>query len=356
MRSAAHDLVADLEARYGVAEPGLYGVIDDYTPVTNQSLAMLALTAAGVTPPTAAIDWLVAQQCTAPASAAGAWEGYRAPAVPGPGLEACEESLSTNFTSADSNSTAFAVQALVAVGSDGPVADALGWLDGMQDATAGAAGRRLRPAPRRHLRPELHGGRDPGHRRRRRRAPPARRWTIGGGTPLSSLESWIVPCGDEAGALASPYSGGFADTFATYQGVWGLAEAAFPLPVPSRPSRPPRRLPRRRPPTGGGRGRLGHPDLHRLTESGDRPVEAGRSTTSGRRGCLVSSHDGIHADGEGEQRQGSATPAGAAAGAAASSSWRPGPGGPGGSAATAVASRPTWPASWRRRTGSATTT
>ena len=93
-----------------VAEPGLFGVVDDYTPATNQALALLALTAAGAPVPTAAVDWLVAQQCTAPASAAGGWEGYRAPS--GGGLEPCEESTSLNFTSADSNSTAFAVQAL----------------------------------------------------------------------------------------------------------------------------------------------------------------------------------------------------------------------------------------------------
>ena len=140
-----------------MAEPGLYGVIDDYTPVTNQALALLALTAAGVTPPSAAIDWLVAQQCTAPTSAAGAWEGYRAPAVPGPGLEPCEESLSTNYTSADSNSTAFAVQALVAVGTDRPG----GRRADLARRHAGHHGRRrgrwLRPAPRRHRRPELHG-------------------------------------------------------------------------------------------------------------------------------------------------------------------------------------------------------
>ena len=232
----AHDLVADLQARYEVAEPGLYGVIDDYTPVTNQSLALLALTAAGVTPPTAAIDWLVAQQCTAPASAAGAWEGYRAPAVPGPGLEACEESLSTNYTSADSNSTAFAIQALVVVGTDGPVADALGWLDGMQDTTAGASvgGFGQRPGDTSDpnstalvIQAIVSAG----------QSPTDAGWTTGGGNPLSSLESWIVPSGDEAGALASPYSAGFADTFATYQGVWGLAQAAFPLPVPT-PSEP----------------------------------------------------------------------------------------------------------------------
>jgi len=227
-----HDLVTDLQSRYGVAEPGLYGVIDDYTPVTNQALALLALTAAGVTPPSAAIDWLVAQQCSAPASAAGAWEGYRAPAVPGPGLEPCGESLSTNYTSADSNSTAFAVQALVAVRHSGPVPGALAWFHGMQDTTAGAAvgGFGQRPGDSSDpnstalvIQAIVAAG----------QSPTAAGWATGGGNPLSSLLSWIVPSGAEAGALASPYSAGFADTFATYQGVWGLAQAAFPLPVPT---------------------------------------------------------------------------------------------------------------------------
>ena len=227
-----HDLVTDLQSRYGVAEPGLYGVIDDYTPVTNQALALLALTAAGVTPPSAAIDWLVAQQCSAPASAAGAWEGYRAPAVPGPGLEPCGESLSTNYTSADSNSTAFAVQALVAVRHSGPVPGALAWFHGMQDTTAGAAvgGFGQRPGDSSDpnstalvIQAIVAAG----------QSPTAAGWATGGGNPLSSLLSWIVPSGAEAGALSSPYSAGFADTFATYQGVWGLAQPAFPLPVPT---------------------------------------------------------------------------------------------------------------------------
>jgi hypothetical protein len=229
-----HDLVADLQARYGVAEAGLYGVIDDYTPVTNQSLALLALTAAGVTPPSAAIDWLVAQQCTAPTSAAGAWEGYRAPF--GGGLEDCEESMSTNYTSADSNSTAFAVEALVAVGSNEPVPAALTWLNGMQDITAGSAigGFGQRPGDTSDpnstalvVQAIVAAG----------QSPIAAGWTTVGGNPLSSLRSWIIAGGAEAGALSSPYSGGFADTFATYQGVWGLAQAAFPLPVPT-PSEP----------------------------------------------------------------------------------------------------------------------
>lgn len=230
-----HDLVADLQARYGVAEAGLYGVVDDYTPVTNQSLALLALTAAEATVPAAAVSWLVDQQCTSPFSAAGAWEGYRAPS--GGGLEACEESTSLNFTSADSNSTAFAVEALAALGQSDPIAPALAWLNAMQDgdgtsSAAGGFGQRPGDAADPNstavvIQALVAAGQDPA----------AAGWLAGGGTPRSSLQSWIIPSGEEAGALASPYSGGFADTFATYQGVWGLAEAAFPLPTPQ-PSEP----------------------------------------------------------------------------------------------------------------------
>jgi hypothetical protein len=229
-----HDLVADLDARYGVAEPGLYGVVDDYTPVTNQSLALLALTAAGADVPAGAITWLVDQQCAAPVSAAGGWEGYRAPS--GGGLEACEESTSLNFTSADSNSTAFAIEALEAVGSTGAVPAALSWLGTVQDTTAGPAVGGFGQRPGDDADPNstavviqaiVAAG----------QSPTAAPWTVGGGSPLASLQSWIIASGGEAGALASPFSGGFADTFATYQGVWGLAEVAFPLPTPQ-PSGP----------------------------------------------------------------------------------------------------------------------
>ena len=56
-------------------------------------------------------------------------------------------------------------------------------------------------------------------------------------TPFASLASWQITSGAEAGALASPYSGGFADFLATTQGVWGLA--LQPLPFPQVPTPPP---------------------------------------------------------------------------------------------------------------------
>ena len=54
----------------------------------------------------------------------------------------------------------------------------------------------------------------------------------------------MIPAGLDAGALASPFSDGFADPFATYQGVWGLALQPFPFaaavvaPVPVVPQPP----------------------------------------------------------------------------------------------------------------------
>ena len=54
-------------------------------------------------------------------------------------------------------------------------------------------------------------------------------WARSGQTPLASLEAWVVAAGPDAGALASPFSAGGADPFATYQGVWGLALQPFPF-------------------------------------------------------------------------------------------------------------------------------
>jgi hypothetical protein len=49
-------------------------------------------------------------------------------------------------------------------------------------------------------------------------------WEIAGGDPASSIASWVIESGPEAGALASPYSDGAADLYATYQGLWGIKQ------------------------------------------------------------------------------------------------------------------------------------
>ena len=68
--------------------------------------------------------------------------------------------------------------------------------------------------------------------------PLAGRWTQASVTTLQSLASWIIRGGSEDGAVASPYSGGYSDFFATYEAVWGLAMQPFPL-IPVQVIEPP---------------------------------------------------------------------------------------------------------------------
>ncbi len=226
------DLVARLTATLDTTEPGLYGDADAFSAGTNQSLAILALAAAGAPVPTAAVQWLVGQQCgggTTPADAVGGWQAYRAPMVGGP--EECRSPDPSAFAGPDSNTTAFAVQALVAVGAREPIPGALDFLRTGQAASGPHAGGFTsyptgEPDPNSTalvLQALTAVGADLGD------------WARSGQTPLSSLESWVIPDGSDAGALASPFSGGFADPFATYQGVWGLALQPFPFADPTVP-------------------------------------------------------------------------------------------------------------------------
>lgn len=226
--AASTDLVAGLMAQYGQAEPGLFGPVNAFGSVFNQSLAILGLVAAGVTPPAGALTWLEDQQCAAPATSAGGWQPYRAPS--GGGLVACGESVGDpDFTGADANSTAFAMQALAAAGDTAPLAAGLGWFHQLQSSTGTAAGGFGQyvgdAADPNSTAVGIQGLVAAGE------APASGAWTLGGGTPLSSLGTWIVATGADAGALSSPFSAGFADLFATYQAVWGLAQQPFPLPV-----------------------------------------------------------------------------------------------------------------------------
>ncbi|MER5181359.1 prenyltransferase/squalene oxidase repeat-containing protein [Streptomyces sp. NPDC002896] len=103
---------------------GLYGTSDPtYDGVWRQSLALLAQDTVGVKPATKTVDWLVGQQCTE-----GGFAAYRADAD-----KACDAK-----TMLDSNSTAAAVQALVALGGhDGQVGKAVTWLKSVQNEDGG---------------------------------------------------------------------------------------------------------------------------------------------------------------------------------------------------------------------------
>ncbi|MFF2076269.1 prenyltransferase/squalene oxidase repeat-containing protein [Kitasatospora sp. NPDC058162] len=98
---------------------GLYGKSDPtYDGVWRQSLALTALTAAKITPADSAVGWLTGQQCED-----GGWPSYRAPGA------ACDPKFE------DSNATAVALQALIALGGHQPAVDkGVQWLKTNQNA------------------------------------------------------------------------------------------------------------------------------------------------------------------------------------------------------------------------------
>jgi len=226
------DLVSRLQSRFEVAEPGLFGVVDEFTPVTNQALAIIALRAAGTEVPAAALDWLRLQQCHSPVEQAGGWQGYRAEVSPGV-LAACEPTTSAEYNRADSASTSFAMQAIAAVGrvDDPAIVLGLEWLHRLQSAASPAPG---------GFGQYIGDSSDPNSTALVIQAIRATgdshgtSWEIAGGDPASSIASWVIESGPDAGALASPYSDGAADLYATYQGIWGIEQRPLPtlLAVP----------------------------------------------------------------------------------------------------------------------------
>lgn len=120
---------------------GLYGAADPtYDGVWRQSTALMGLAANGITPPTTAITWLLGQQC-----ADGSFQQYRADlSVP------CAKPDPVNYTGPDTNATAAALMALMALDNDEfrlpdrtvsaivDAADAAGrWLGRQQNADGG---------------------------------------------------------------------------------------------------------------------------------------------------------------------------------------------------------------------------
>ncbi|MFD0276666.1 prenyltransferase/squalene oxidase repeat-containing protein [Kitasatospora sp. NPDC127111] len=102
------------------APAGLYGKGDPtYDGVWRQSLALTALAGAKVTPADSAVSWLTGQQC-----ADGGWPSFRADTA-----AACDAATE------DSNATAVAIQALVALGGHQDAVDkGVQWLKANQNA------------------------------------------------------------------------------------------------------------------------------------------------------------------------------------------------------------------------------
>lgn len=226
------DLASRLDATLGDFAPGLYGADDPtYDGAVRQALALLGLVANGYTPPSEAIDWLVDQQCGpgSPAGTVGAWQAYRADtSVP------CESPNPVTFSGPDSNSTAFALQALVAVGvtpSEDPLALLASWQqpDGGFEFLPGAG---VDPnSTALVIQAIVAAGEDPA----------GGRWVQPNGSATSSLLSWQLGCDQpvpDQGSFASPFSDGAPDLLATTQAVWGASGRAFPLagPVVFRPA------------------------------------------------------------------------------------------------------------------------
>lgn len=233
------NLPARLNGTLGAFAPGLYGANDPtYDGVFRQALALLGLRAVGITPPNAAVDWLETQQCTAPSSAAGGWEPFRAdPGAP------CNPPDPMTFTGPDTNSSAMAVVALQANGGFAGLGAAMAFLDAAQDPGGGFGfipG--LDPDPNSTalvVMAARAAGEDPD----------GGRWLAGASeSALDDLLSWQIGCdADPAdrGAFASPFSSGLPDAFATRQAVWA-ADGVLPAdpaewevaPVPCEPPSP----------------------------------------------------------------------------------------------------------------------
>ena len=95
---------------------GLYGAADPtYDGVFRQSLAIMGLAGAGVRPAPDAVSWLLSQQC-----ADGGFQAYRAD-VAAP----CTPSDPANFAGEDTNSTATALLALMALNDNAAASDAV---------------------------------------------------------------------------------------------------------------------------------------------------------------------------------------------------------------------------------------
>jgi hypothetical protein len=214
------DLVGRLEATLGLLEPGLYGANDPtFDGVFRQGLAVTALLSAGEPVPNAARQWLIDQQCDAPAASLGAWEDYRAdPAA------ACAPPDPVTFTGPDSNSTAMAIMALEA--SAGVYLDPTGYLEATQEPDGGwgfIAGAGSDPSSTSLvIRALIAMGEDP------------IAWSDSGGDPWSSLLSWQQGCDAVAadrGAFTSSFAEppGTPDVLSTIDGIAGAAGQPYPL-------------------------------------------------------------------------------------------------------------------------------
>ncbi len=213
------DLIVRLEATLGQYEAGLYGEADPtFDGVLRQSLALLGLDSAGVTPAASAVTWLNGQQCglgrpTAPASEGG-FQNYSPPNT------ACGEPNASTYSGAETDATAVALSYYAGVDDQGRSDDAAAFLRSSQSPGGGF--------------PWYVGDVD---------SPNSTAlaimglFTAGGEESFDAglaaiawLEDQQLGCDSpDAGAFTSSYSDGAADQFATRQAVLGVAGVTLPL-------------------------------------------------------------------------------------------------------------------------------
>jgi hypothetical protein len=220
------DLVARLLAtqQSSGADAGVFGTeaqLSTYLAGTyDQGLALAALAAAGLrgtAEVASAVSWLNAQQCPN-----GGWT------LPDQALNPCTGSPAT-FAGPDTNSTALAVQGLVAEGglTTSASARARSFLSAGQDADAGwsyfpstaTAPQATQPTSTALVIEALLA---------MGIAPTSAALTKGTATPVSTLLSFQVTSGSDAGSFFEPPSSTAGNLFATYEAIPALV--ALPLP------------------------------------------------------------------------------------------------------------------------------
>ncbi|MBW3563030.1 MAG: cell wall-binding repeat-containing protein, partial [Actinobacteria bacterium] len=208
--------------RDGDPDQGLYGESNpEFDGTFRQSLALLGLASADVTPDATAVQWLADQQC-----GSGGWPSYRADTS-----APCAEEGSFLPNAPNTNSTGLAVQAFQALSAtwdhdpvpylQGAQRDDGGFgYDSHQDSATDANSTALSIQAIVAL--EQDPTTDP--------------WQQDDGdTPLTALLALQLGCeaaGPDRGAFAyQPDDNGDlqANSLATYQGIWGAARAPLPL-------------------------------------------------------------------------------------------------------------------------------
>jgi hypothetical protein len=128
LAAAALPTASAATAASAPVQAGLFGAQDPtYDGVFRQSLALLAYSAAGTTPPPAAVTWLLDQQC-----ADGGFQAFRASTA-----VACQKSDAVTYSGEDTNSTGIASAALRAIGRTAAADKALSWVLAAQRSDGG---------------------------------------------------------------------------------------------------------------------------------------------------------------------------------------------------------------------------